>query len=258
MSLNHLLLPDSELQRLMAQHPELKASPDEYCPTCNKTGIYRLNGQEYACNCVEQLMLLKKYLSSGIGKPYQRLSWEDLDDAVLPDLAPVQEFCSDPEPFIRRGIGILFWGPPGAGKTMVATLILKDLIRRGYTGFSATMAAMVEYFTAGWGGNTEEKVWFTEKFLKSQVLVLDELRWDTRLAETTFDHILRSRVHEGRPTIITTNLTPAGLESGYGSSVLSLLVEQSIAVNLRTDNYRGHAHDRVMQEIRNNEIRPIR
>ena len=87
--------------------------------------------------------------------------------------------------------------------------------------------------------------------------MLDELRRDNRLAESTFDHILRTRVHEGRPTIITTNLTPTELENGYGSSILSLIVEQSIVVNLDRQNYRGQAHDRLMKEIDLGEIRPI-
>ena len=141
---------------------------------------------------------------------------------------------------------------------MLATLVLKSLICQGYTGFSATMASMVEMFTAGWGGNTDEKTWFTEKFLRSQVLLLDELRRDTRLAETTFDHVLRTRVHEGRPTILTTNLTPQQVESGYGSSIISLLVEQSIEVHLTLPrNFRPQAHERMLAEIQSGEMRPI-
>lgn len=252
------LLPDSELQRLLAKFPELRASPEDYCPTCEKKGTYRWEGKEFPCDCADQLGLYKKYLSSGIGKEYQRLLWDDVDPELDPQLQPIYKFLNDPEKYLNRGVGVYLWGPPGTGKTMIATLILKDLIRKGYTGFSASMAAMVEYFTAGWGGNTDEKSWFTNKFLSSQILVLDELRRENRLAESTFDHILRTRVNEGRPTIITTNLTPDELENGYGSSVLSLIVEKSIVVNLNRQNYRGKAHDRLMREIELDEIRPIR
>lgn len=257
MGISELLLSDSELERLLARHPELRASPDDYCPTCDKSGTYVWRGKRHDCDCAGQLMLYKRYLSSGIGKPYQRLSWADVAPEVIPQLDPIFDLLTDPDPYIKRGIGVLLWGPPGTGKTLVSTLILKDLILKGHTGFSATMAAMVEFFTAGWGGNTAEKDWFTDKFLNSQILVLDEVRRENRLAESTFDHILRSRVHEGRPTILTTNLTPHELESGYGSSILSLLVEQSIAVNLTMQNYRGSAHDRVLEEIRLRETRPI-
>ena len=251
------LLGDKELERLLVKFPELRASPEDYCPTCQTKGTYRWQGEDHPCDCAAQLGLYKKYLSSGIGKPYQCLSWDDVDTELDPQLQPIYKFLSDPEKYLSRGVGVYLWGPPGTGKTMIATLILKDLIRKGYTGFSATMAAMVEYFTAGWGGNTDEKEWFTGKFLNSQILVLDEVRRDNRLAESTFDHILRTRVHEGRPTIITTNLTPDELESGYGSSILSLIVQQSIAVNLNRQNYRGTAHDRVMEEIDKGEVRPI-
>lgn len=257
MAITDYLLPDSELQRLLSKFPELRASPDDYCPTCKKKGTYRWEGKDHPCDCAAQLRMYKKYLSSGIGKEYQRLLWDDVDPELDPQLEPIYKFLNDPEKYLNRGVGVYLWGPPGTGKTMIATLILKGLIRKGYTGFSASMAAMVEYFTAGWGGKTDEKAWFTDKFLSSQILVLDELRRDNRLAESTFDHILRTRVNEGRPTIITTNLTPDELENGYGSSILSLIVEKSIVVNLDRKNYRGQAHDRLMQEIELDEIRPI-
>ena len=258
MAISNMLLSDSELQRLLVKFPELRANPDDYCPTCAKKGTYRWKGQEYPCDCASQLRLYKRYLASGIGIPYQRLSWDDLHPDVKPRLEALKSFLADPEPYISRGIGVLLWGPPGTGKTMVSTLILKDLIGRGHTGFAASQASMVEAFTAGWGGKTDEKEWFRSKFLGSRVLFLDELRpGTTRLDESTFDHILRTRVSEGRPTIITTNMTPDELGSGYGSSVLSLVVEQSIAVNLTGGNHRGLANQRVLDEIAQGEIRPI-
>ena len=52
-------------------------------------------------------------------------------------------------------------------------------------------------------------------------------------------------------------MTPDELGSGYGSSVLSLVVEQSIAVNLTGGNHRGLANQRVLDEIAQGEIRPI-
>lgn len=257
-SLNGFLLSDKELDRLRSRFPELRADPDEYCPTCNKQGTYRWQGEDHPCDCATQLRLYKRYLSSGIGIPYQRLSWDDVQSDVWPQLEPIRTYLADPEPYISRGTGVLLWGPPGTGKTLISTLILKELISRGHTGFAATMASMVESFTAGWGGKSSEKQWFADKFLNSRVLLLDELRQQGgNLAESTFDHVLRTRVYEGRPTILTTNMTPAQLESGYGSSVLSLLVEQSIAVNLTGTNFRGNAHDRVLAEIANGEIRPI-
>ena len=252
MPITDFLLSDGELQRLLTKFPELRADPNDYCPTCSKTGTYRWEGQDHPCDCSTQLRLYKKYLSSGIGKPYQRLTWDDVDPELDPHLEPIYKFLNDPEKYISRGMGVYLWGPPGTGKTMIARVVDNVL-----SSLAATMAGMVEYFTAGWGGKTDEKQWFTEKFLSSQILVLDELRRDNRLAESTFDHILRTRVHEGRPTIITTNLTPTELENGYGSSILSLIVEQSIVVNLDRQNYRGQAHDRLMKEIDLGEIRPI-
>lgn len=259
MTISGLLLSDAEREWLVTRFPELKAGVGEYCPTCQTTGSYVWRGETHVCDCAEQLRLHKRYLACGIGKPYQRLWWDDVDTEVWAQLEPIHDYLEFPAKYVNRGVGVYLWGPPGTGKTLISTLILKSLILSGYTGFSATSAEMVEMFTAGWRGNTDEQTWFSTKFLRSQVLLLDELRRDTRLAETTFDHVLRTRVHGGRPTILTTNLTPTQLESGYGSSVLSLLVEQSLEVHLTLpQNYRARAHERMLAEIKSGEVRPIR
>jgi hypothetical protein len=68
------------------------------------------------------------------------------------------------------------------------------------------------------------------------------------LAETTFDNILRTRVQAARPTIITTNCSPAELARGYGSAVLSLLIEQSVPVEVTGEDFRHDAQQRNLAE----------
>ena len=61
------------------------------------------------------------------------------------------------------------------------------------------------------------------------------------LAETTFDAILRQRIQAGRTTLITTNMTPADLEDGYGAAILSLVREKSLELIFDGTDYRTTA-----------------
>ena len=93
------------------------------------------------------------------------------------------------------------------------------------------------------------------------MLLLDDLgkefRRSNRLQQTTFDHILRTRVQNNRPTILTTNMNAAELSIGYGASVLSLLVEKSIELPLPGVDFRPLAHSRAVAEVGAGELGPI-
>lgn len=253
-------LSDADAERLYRNHPQIGRSYETYCPTCAKKGIFRWKGQDWECDCEYQLQLHKWYLASGVGITYQRLDW---DDYVGPDRArtSVTKYLDRHEQFVSRGMGMYMSGSYGTGKTMLANLAIKELIKFGYTCWATTFSQTVQMFTAGWGDRVEQ-AYFQKKFIDSQVLLLDdvgrELR-DTRmqLAETTFDAILRQRVQAGRPTMITTNMTPVDLENGYGAAILSLIRERCLDVDFTGDDFRPAANDREVSEIFKDETRPI-
>jgi DNA replication protein DnaC len=249
------IFSDAELRLLKQTNPEVGS----VCPTCRDKEFYLWLGERHECACSQQKRLHTLYSHAGIGLTYQRLTWDDLE---IPDeqLEPVQDYIKNADAYIARGIGLFLSGPMGCGKTLIANMVLKGLIVDGYDCYATTFSETVESFTATWGDN-EEKKRFAQRFMRSKVLLLDDLGKEFRsrnnLSATTFDMILRKRVFEARPTILTTNLSPIEVRSGYGAAVLSLLVEQSIEVPLTGGDYRAKAHERVITEVRAGEVRPI-
>lgn len=166
------------------------------------------------------------------------------------------EVEGDPHNFLANGFVV-----HNTGKTLLGNLVLKELVKLNYTCFGTTFASTVEAFTAGWGNNKAEKDWFARKFMHSQVLLLDDLGKEFRsaagLSPTTFDHIIRTRVQSARPTILTTNMTAQELQNGYGSAVLSMLVEQSVEVELQGEDFRPQRKGIKTAEVKAKETRPI-
>lgn len=255
------LLTEEERNRLEQHYPELKnKDPYLWCPTCKKRDgcTYRWRGEVHQCDCVEQLGLLKRYLISGVGKPAARWQWDDWFGD--PDaLAAAKAYLAD-EDYVDDGAGLFFWGDQGTGKTMLTTMIVKSLIKRGVRCYVTTFNATVEAFTAGWKSD-EDKRWYEANFIRSPVLLLDDIgkeRWGrSGLPQNTFDNLLRERVQAGRPTFLTTNMTPDEIKHGYGDGVRDLVDEQCLKHHFVGSSHREQLAERRAQEKTAGERRPI-
>ncbi len=257
--LRHRYLSDHEAQRLYDEYPRLKASYEDYCPTCATTGKFFWPEKMQACDCELQLQLHKHYLRSGIGMNYQRLSWDDYEGS--PEVQSwMDDYLEGHANYVQRGIGLILHGEFGVGKTFTTTMLLKDLIKLGHRCYSTTFAHMVEMFTAGWRDASEQKN-FQQKIIGSDVLLLDdlgrEMKSKNKLSETTFDDVLRRRVQDGKPTFITTNMTLGELGAGYGGAILSLLWESSLRYEMTGDDFRPQSSSRMQAELKLGAVRPI-
>lgn len=259
-ALTSVAISEEDAVRLYRDNPKFRASAETFCPTCLKNGTYQWKGETVECNCFEQLQLAKHYMAAGIGDTYQRLSWDDYDGEPEAK-ALCDEYLENASLYVARGISIIFSGLYGTGKTMSTTLLLKDLLKLGYSVYSTTFSGMVESYTAGWN-SMEDKEYFNRKVRGSQILLLDDLgkefKTKNELAETTFDSVLRYRVQHNKPTFITTNMTRSELRTGYGSAIFSLLNESSIRYEFENEfDARRGVQGRKLKEIREGQTRPI-
>jgi DNA replication protein DnaC len=243
-------LDDEEIDYLEQKHPQFELFNKNGCPTC----------QDRSCgNCKEQLQLYKHYLRAGVGLNYQRLTWDDFHgDQKAYDLARI--YLGQHKDFVKGGMGILYHGTWGTGKTLLTSLMAKELVKLGYSVYFATFTQMVDEFTRGWGSN-EDKVRFESKVVKSDIFFLDdigkEFRTKNNLSEATFDHVMRQRALDNRPTFITTNMALEELMDGYGGAIFSLLKERVIEHNMEGIDYREYARDRTLDEIKQGTTRKI-
>lgn len=225
------------------------------CPTCDGP-----NNADNCGDCANQLQLYKHYLASGIGVAYQRLSWDDYH-GYPGVLESSMAYLSKHKNMVKAGIGMLFHGEYGTGKTLISVLMAKELVKLGYSVYFATFSQMVDEFTRGWG-NVEDKIRFENKVVKSDIFFLDDLgkefKAKNNLSESTFDHVLRQRVLDSRPTFITTNMNLAELKSGYGSAIFSLLTEKIVDEHVVGQDYRPIANARALSEINESIVRSIK
>lgn len=258
-------LSDPESDRLKRQHPGLWANPHTSCETCGGEKVFRMRVAqeivECACECIDQWVLHRFLLNAGIGTAYQRLTWDDIDDQVpLKVQAEVLQYADQADAYVRAGLGLILHGPHGTGKTLLATLLLKKLLGLGYDGYFTQFNELLDSYTSGWR-DEEERLWFTRKVRNTGVLVVDDVGKESKGRENVtspmFDAVIRARVADAKPTIITTNYSMEQMHSGYGGAVMSLLAESSKDLEVTGKDYRQRSRERLLQDALDNIVRPL-
>ena len=175
---------------------------------------------------------LKNLIKVGIPKHLASLTVDDLEDfgsderATLIDY--VKEYVGNIDSNYDDNVGLLLMGSNGVGKTLIASLILKEAYRERYVCKRITFSEFINKYTRLWDKSIpeEEREEFYYYIKGADFLVLEEIGKEfskPELAVTILEELLRYREERGIPTIICTNLNSDSLLSKYGMSVFSLL-----------------------------------
>lgn len=260
------LRPDAAFDALLEREPGMWRSPEQDCKTCGGEKIFKrynpATGEvtEFECDCFAQWLLHVHLLNAGIKTGYQRSSWDDVDQQV-PDevIDKIGTYASDAKRYVRAGRGMILRGTNGTGKTLLAVLLLKQLISLGYGGYFVSFHDLLDSYADTWKTEGDNRY---RQYVSSDFLVIDEVHGrgiggQKHISESMFDHLIRSRVSDDRPTIITTNLTMEQIETGFGHSVISLLAENSEVVEVSGTDFRPKARKREDTEFGLDTVRPL-
>lgn len=111
---------------------------------------------------------------------------------------------------VRRGIGLLLWGPNGRGKTCMAVVIGKEARRRGYTVLFGRASELKSMVIERAVFDADQSMW--ARMLSVDLLIVDDLGKGTQdstgFGARLIDDLLRQRASERKVTILTTNMSP--------------------------------------------------
>lgn len=263
-------LSNADLNRLKNARPRLWDSPDTSCITCLKQNgnTYRWFADDtresvatYECDCRAQWLLHMWLLNAGIGTNYQKLSWNDVSAIPAAVIGQVMDYAENAARRVADGRNLILWSAsPGTGKTLLLSLLCKFLMIQGIQVHFSQFNEIIDLFTQSWRDQSEREQW-NRRVRNVDVLGIDDMGKEHKgrleMVEAMVDQIIRARVSDSAPTIITTNLTPDQMLAGYGGYVMSLLTEQADFVEVTGSDFRPRRRELSRQEADLGLARPI-
>lgn len=196
------------------------------------------------CNCVRESKLQLEMAKAAIPLKF----WHFTFDSMLPQnkvsettINKFQKYIKNITKVYEKGIGLFLFGDSGSGKTCSSSILLKEIIKAGYSARFTMLSEIITVFAEGWY-DTEKRIEFIESICEVDFLIIDDVGREFRsiksdLNRAAFDSVFRGRANDNLPTIITSNynfleekdsVDEINLAREYGHNLISLFKEHLI------------------------------
>ncbi len=205
------------------------------CPKCGGTGYVGAA----MCECLKELCRQeqKKELSALLGSGHESFEKFRLD------LYPAQydeRLKTSPRTLMERTYrdtlayaqgfscaspSLLFVGATGLGKTFLSACIARTVAERGFSVSYAPVSRLFAAFEAD-KFRPDPDASRTAEFFSCDLLIIDDLGTEmtTQFTVSALYQILNTRLLEGRPTIVSTNLPLGDIAPRYSAQIYSRLL----------------------------------
>lgn len=222
-------------------------------PVCTRCGGTGYDGSQM-CSCLRELCRQeqKKELTSLLGSGRESFDTFRLDvysDAYDPKLS------TSPRELMRSNLNIckkyaagfsaasgslLFSGATGLGKTFLSACIARQIADRGFSVMYETAIRLFGDFETEKFGAQGGDGSLTRKYFDCDLLIIDDLGTEmtTQFTVSALYSVLNTRMMEGKPILISTNLLPEALETRYSPQIASRIVGTFRLIKFAGDDLR--------------------
>jgi|GEM_PF-2190212 len=177
-------------------------------------------------NDMERMRIPRRYWRSD---PAKISGHSPLNDGVSVK-SVVRDYIKRIPEMVQDGLGILFYGPNGTGKTSAAVCIAKAFRRRLRTVLYVEAASLKTHVAER--QHFDESQTYMDRALTVDVLVLDDLgkgvEDGTGFGTNLIDQLIRTRNSNNRITIITSNLVPKKKGEDQSDTLVEILKGSTI------------------------------
>lgn len=134
------------------------------------------------------------------------------DNGAVPQMEQARQYAAHWEKMQPQGLGLLFWGLPGNGKTFAAASIANALLEQWVKVRMTTLGEVLNRLPTL---NAEDKLLYLKDLKTCGLLILDDFGMERRTdyAREQIFSIIDGRYVSKRPLIVTTNLSLKDLKT---------------------------------------------
>ena len=225
-------------------YPEDYLDAEYTCKKCRDTVF--IGG--VMCGCYKALLRDTALAELNELSPSARSTFENFNINYYPDtvdpatginprsrMKEILDFCRDyAADFATDSPSLLLYGATGLGKTHLSLAIASEAVKKGYGviyGSAQNLMSRLEkeHFSSGRNSEYEGS---EQALLECDLLIIDDLgaEFSTQFTVAELYNIINTRIMSRLPVIISTNLTPDGLEQKYTQRITSRIIGNYISL----------------------------
>lgn len=221
------------------------------CQLCQDRGIVLEGEVAKPCTCMQQKKLENRFRYARMARSlmhcrFEQFNFEYYDSVASPAhranahkaYAAAREFVENCEARESAGLGLLFIGPVGSGKTFLAACIANALIERDKRVLFLVVPDLLDELRATFSNKGEfSEIDLLDTAREIPILVLDDLGAHnyTEWTRNRIYSIINFRLNQQLPTVITSNLSLEDMENYLGDRTTSRLLQMSRVFRLTCD-----------------------
>ena len=206
------------------------------CPICRDSG----SRDGFYCSCfldlilqcareaVAPISLLEKssFSSFDVGKYSDKID-EKFGVSPRKHMSEVLSFCVNyAQEFSLNSDGLFMFGKTGLGKTHLSLAIADAVTKKGFNVCYVSAQNAMNKLEKQHFRRTEDQSDYSEELCGADLLIIDDLgtEFSTSFTVAQIYNIVNTRIVEGRPTVISTNLLLEEIEEKYTQRLSSRLI----------------------------------
>ncbi|MCL2170053.1 MAG: ATP-binding protein [Defluviitaleaceae bacterium] len=222
------------------------------CQTCRDTGFAATDAY---CTCLKQRAIARLFEMSNLGPALERDNFDAFNLEYYADVKNPSIGIS-PRKNMERVFGIclkfvenfgkdygnlFFHGETGLGKTFLSNCIARELLNKGHTVLYTTAAQLFRHVEdARFSPDKAASARLLDAAREADLLIIDDLgtEFSTTVTVSELFNFINTRLLTKRPTIISTNLSPADLENAYQDRITSRIFGEYSILHFIGDDIR--------------------
>jgi len=240
----------------------LKKRYCDTCPICKGERVIEESGPNGTrmckCKCLHEFNKAYMFAHANIPIAFRELTSQDIAEEFkqknVEHYKRAVLYNNQLQKALKEGFGLFVQGENGSGKSFIATIILKNALKAGYTGYFILMSDLIK-ITFEAMHNVDVRDDLEKVITQVDFLIIDEIdkgfQDQNDVVQKMLLPLFKKRCdYFKKPLIVTSNVVKAEIDQTVGKTIAAMFTERLTEITF-VGNYRPNILGKLEQEFFN-------